>query len=57
MRGEKKMINERIRFITMLNRAGIMYEILADGGIDVILPCDRGATYYFDEAGRLVDVC
>lgn len=51
------MINERIRFIAMLNRAGIMYEILDDGGIDVILPCDRGATYYFDEAGRLVDVC
>ena len=57
MRGEKKMIDERTRFIAMLNRAGIMYEILDDGGIEVILPCDRGATYYFDEVGRLMEVC
>ena len=51
------MMNERTQFIMMLNRAWSMYEILDDGGIDVILSYDRGATYYVDEAGRLMEVC
>ena len=51
------VMNERTQLITMLNRAGIMYEILDDGGIDVILAYDRGATFYFDEAGGLMEVC